>query len=207
MRFLLLIFMVFVAAGAAAQEAAPVGRYEVQGITIDMPTESPATARDAALMAATRHAYTQLQERLLVEGEVLPELDDTALGRTVQDFELSGEKVSAKRYIGMFTIRFRPSVASVENAPVSDMEASNIGVEDIPVTFVFESLSEWQAAKTALRNVAGIRGIHIVGLRRNYVDLNLRYAGNNTATLNAALAAQGLISSNQDGRLYMRLHP
>jgi hypothetical protein len=71
---------------------------------------------------------------------------------------------------------------------------------------VFASLPEWQTARAALRNTADVRGVVITGLRRNYVDVSLRYAGTDAQQLAAALAAQGLVASNENGRWFLRLN-
>jgi hypothetical protein len=189
-----LLFFVFMALAMPALAQNADGRYAISGIVVDMKTENPATARDDALATATRKAYDQLKERLAPEGEVLPALDDNALSRNVQNFELTGEKVSANRYIGTFTIRFRPTVAQAAAGDASSMVAG-ASANDVPVTFTFGNLNEWQAGKAALQNVDGVRGWQIVGLRRNYVDLVVRYVGVDANTFTTALLAQGIAAN------------
>jgi len=195
MRFLFLVLLAVFTVSAHAQDAG--SRYEVTGVNINMPTDNATTARDTALTEATKQAYAQLKDRLAAEGEILPTLSDSAMASAVQDFSVDGEKISAKRYIGSFTIRFRPTVASAVPATESGqpVAATGEGITQIPATFAFGQLSEWVTGRAALRNTNGIRGIQIAGLRRNYVDVNLRYAGGDAGAFAQALAAQGISAS------------
>jgi hypothetical protein len=191
MRILLLILLAVFALPAMAQDVTMPDRYEVRDVKVNITTENPAAARDVGLMEATRQAYAQLKERLATEGEILPTLDDNGMAAAVQDFSIDGEKVSAKRYIGSFTIRFRPTVASA--APITGEygQMAGEGMRDIPVTFAFNQLGEWVTGRNALRNVNGVRAMQIVGLRRNYVDATIRFAGD-PAMFGQMATAQGL---------------
>lgn len=211
-RLLVLCILFFMTLPVQAQDIfAPVAdRYAVSGITIDQATENPATARDAALIEASKLAYGQLKDRFALEGTTLPDLDDAQLSRAMQDFSIDGEKISANRYIGTFTIRFRPSVATGTTAIYKpEASAPTTGVFDVPVTFGFANLTEWQTGRTAIANASGVQGMQIAGLRRNYVDLTVRTTGDADSFM-AALAAQGIQASPPaagvpDQRWFLRL--
>ncbi|MDH5722633.1 MAG: DUF2066 domain-containing protein [Alphaproteobacteria bacterium] len=83
--------------------------FTVEGITVDVTAENSVAARDEALAKAQRDAFTVLAKRMVAEGQVgevsIP--DDDTLNDFVRDFEVTNEKLSAIRYIGTYTFRFR----------------------------------------------------------------------------------------------------
>lgn len=85
--------------------------YTVEGVEVDITAENALEAREQAFNAAQVKAYEMLSERLISNGEtdVVPELDVGAISYMVQDFEVTKEQLSAKRYKGTYTIRFRPA--------------------------------------------------------------------------------------------------
>ena len=83
--------------------------FTVEGITVDVTAENSVAARDEALIKAQREAFAVLAQRMVAEGQAgnvgVP--DDNALSNFVRDFEVTNEKLSAVRYIGTYTFRFR----------------------------------------------------------------------------------------------------
>lgn len=103
--FLLLIGGLLTFTPAWAQ--ADLALYRVQDVTAVMTAPSAAQARDEAIIQAQHQALAALVTRLGVEGAA-DGLDDETVGALVQAFELQKEHASAGRYVGTFTIQFRP---------------------------------------------------------------------------------------------------
>ncbi len=97
-----------VAAISATGEGAEV--FTVRNVEVDVTAGTAAAAREQAIRQAQREAFARLFDRLTPEadGQRAPPLDDGAIEQLVDAFEVEGERTSAVRYIGRFTIRFRP---------------------------------------------------------------------------------------------------
>lgn len=91
------------AAPALTAEAATVA-----DINVDVTADSAAHARDQAVMQAQRQAYAQLCTRLGVP-EAHAKIDDDSLAAMVKSFDIQSERLSAVRYIGVFTVHFKPA--------------------------------------------------------------------------------------------------
>lgn len=180
--FIFLLLLSALPAWAAGED------YTVAGITIDQPTTDATTARDEALGAALAKAYEQLRERRAAAGETLPAAEVGALWKIMQDFEVADERISATRYAGTFTIRFRSTAVAEANAAAVALETANTTSQN--AIFTFSHLMEWQSARAALKNTAGVRAASITAFRRNQVDFSLTYAGAADALV-SALVAQG----------------
>lgn len=85
--------------------------YTVEGVEVDITAKNALVAREEAFNAAQVKAYEILSERLVNNGEkeTVEKLDADAISYMVQDFEVTKEQLSAKRYKGTYTIRFRPA--------------------------------------------------------------------------------------------------
>lgn len=112
-RLLMAIALAFMAVAASQQMAAAAPSLEqlhtVSGIDVDVTADTAAAAREQAIVTAQRRAFSVLVQRLtlLSPGEV-PDIEQRELAGLVNDFEIAGEKSSAVRYLGTFTVRFRP---------------------------------------------------------------------------------------------------
>ncbi len=116
MRTLLCLYSFFLAvflASSLPARAADDPLFTVSGVTVDVTAESAMAARDKAFAEAQAKAFQTLAERLLpagqTEGLALP--DARTLSTLVDDFEVTGEKLSRVRYIGTYTFRFRAAEA------------------------------------------------------------------------------------------------
>ncbi|HYF89868.1 DUF2066 domain-containing protein [Azospirillum sp.] len=98
------------AASAAASAAMPSASdpFAVSGVRVDINGSNPTTVRDQAIREAQAKAWAELYRRL-VPGGTPPRLSDNEIARLVQGFEIDEEKVSASRYVGAITVRFRPN--------------------------------------------------------------------------------------------------
>ncbi|MEM9469476.1 MAG: DUF2066 domain-containing protein [Pseudomonadota bacterium] len=82
--------------------------YTIEGVEVDVQAKNALEAREKAFSEAQVLAYQKLKERL-VEEQVetqASELDAEAISYLVKDFEVTKEQLGAKRYKGVYTIRF-----------------------------------------------------------------------------------------------------
>ncbi|GAA4252494.1 DUF2066 domain-containing protein [Azospirillum formosense] len=103
-----------VAAPAAVPGAAPAAvpaadPFTVSGVKVDVSAANANAARDQAIRDAQVKAWAELYKRLVPSATTVPRVSDIELARLVQGFEIDDEKVSATRYVGSITVRFRPN--------------------------------------------------------------------------------------------------
>lgn len=188
---------------------ATVTDFTVSGIAIDQPTTDATAARDEALETALKKAYDELRTSRMSMGETLPPVESAPLWKLMQDFEVADERISASRYIGTFTIRFRSHAladASTQAAAAAETAAGPVPAQ--PAVFRFTNLMEWQSARNALKNTVGVKSTNVSGFRRNQVDLQIMYSGPVDAVVKG-LNAQGFSVSTQPGDSniwYLALH-
>lgn len=114
---LLALFLVLAAVPAAmaqapgAAPAAPAGTeaFTVSGIAVDVSAANANAARDEAINQAQRKAWDELYRRIAPGAGNAPRMSDVDLSRLVQGFSIDEERVSATRYLGSMTVRFRPA--------------------------------------------------------------------------------------------------
>lgn len=87
--------------------------YTVEGVEVDVTAANAVKAREEALKQAQVKAFEQLALTTLGEEGMaaysMPD-PDTVMA-LVQDFEVTNEQLSSRRYKGVFTVRFRPALA------------------------------------------------------------------------------------------------
>lgn len=93
-------------APAAVPAADP---FTVSGVKVDVSAANANAARDQAIRDAQVKAWAELYKRLVPTASSVPRVSDIELARLVQGFEIDDEKVSATRYVGSITVRFRPN--------------------------------------------------------------------------------------------------
>ncbi len=95
-------------AGVQAQDT---GSFTVEGVQVDVTAKNAVEARTKALDEAQVKAYKMWLETNLGKDKAAAQgdLDPLAVSAMVQDFEVTNEQISAVRYKGTFTVRFRPS--------------------------------------------------------------------------------------------------
>ncbi len=102
--------------------------YTVEGVEVDVTAENAVKAREKAVDEAQVKAYKMLAERFLgaqaMQTFVVP--DPITVSTLVQDFEVTKEQLSSKRYKGTYTVRFRP------NAMKTSMATKGISYSDAP---------------------------------------------------------------------------
>lgn len=107
---LLLGFLLPHAAPARASE----GAYIVRDVKVDILSESAVKARDKAFGEAQKTAFMKLATRYLSPEELttFTPPDAQTIAGMVQDFEVQNEQLSTKRYVGLYTFRFKANVAN-----------------------------------------------------------------------------------------------
>ena len=174
--------------------------YTVTDVKIDVTADSAAHARDQALMQAERKAYEQLCARLEADSDAKKLSDDDIAG-LVASFEVQNERLSAVRYIGIFTIHFNPSAvqrtisvsysppaAAVEEPPPPPVSS----FAHVFVAVQADSLPIWAQLKRRLSTVSQVVRIDTLTLKRGLINIDLFYNGSIDDLKNAA-ADQGLI--------------
>jgi hypothetical protein len=107
-RFVLILFLSLIAAPVRAQGGDDAVLYEVTDVAADITADSAAHARDQAIAEAQRSAFEQLLTRLGADSSLAGKLTDDDIATLVQNFEVQNERTSSVRYIGVFTVHFRP---------------------------------------------------------------------------------------------------
>ena len=77
-------------------------------VPVDITADSAAHARDQAIAEAQRSGFEQLLGRLGADTALASKLTDDDIATLVQNFEVQNERTSSVRYIGTFTVQFRP---------------------------------------------------------------------------------------------------
>jgi len=183
--------------------------YTVTDVTADVTADTSSHARDQALMQAERSAFGQLCGRLGIPDTVAAKLNDDAVAALVQSFEVQSERLSAVRYIGVFTIRFKPSAVQKKlgksiTAGATDMSgAPPLPTEDVkpvqngPVSHMIvavrtESLAAWSQIRRRLNAAPPVAQVQTIDLGRGMSHIDLSYGGT-VSDLQQALTTQGLV--------------
>lgn len=153
-----LVFCLF----AASFNAARADLYTVEGVEVDVTAKNALEAREKAFTEAQVKAYQELRERLVnsdVEAQA-GELDAESISFMVKDFEVTKEQLSAKRYKGTYTIRFRPD--SFQKQVIEQGQTySDIPRGAVLVLPFYQSGSQtilWDSANPFLSAWARVRG-------------------------------------------------
>ncbi|HYE00253.1 MAG TPA: DUF2066 domain-containing protein [Alphaproteobacteria bacterium] len=142
-----LVLAAFAAVAPAAAQSPPgeAELYTVRDVEVDVTAANATAARERAIAEGQQKAFARLAERLVSETDRarLPQLDATAVADLVRDFEVQQEKVSAVRYLGTLTYRFRP------NAVKSLFRGSGVAAieQPAPATLVLPVLREGGRAR------------------------------------------------------------
>ncbi|MGE3622474.1 MAG: DUF2066 domain-containing protein [Bdellovibrionales bacterium] len=110
MRLPLILFaFLWLLAGPVLAQGGDAMLYEVSDVSADVTADSAAHARDQAIAEAQRTALEQLLSRLGADSSLAGEADDDTIAALVKNFEVQNERTSSVRYIGVFTVHFRPA--------------------------------------------------------------------------------------------------
>jgi hypothetical protein len=180
--------------------------YTVTDVAADVTADNANHARDQALMQAERSAFTQLCAKLNAP-DASAKMTDDALASLVQSFEVQSERVSALRYNGVFTIRFKPAAiqrklgkymnAGGDNggapAGVESGKAPPVGpISHLMVAVQTDSLPAWTQMKRRLIAVPQVAKIDTIDLGRGVSHIDLSYGGS-LDQLQDAVTGQGFV--------------
>ena len=104
----LLFFAVFL--NVSAYAADPI--FTVENIAVDAKAENALAAREKAFEEARVKAFEELAKRMLPEHELatFQTPEPLTISTMIKDFEIVNEKLSAVRYVGTYTFRFKDDV-------------------------------------------------------------------------------------------------
>ena len=181
--------------------------YTVTDVNADVTADHSGHARDQALTQAERTAFAQLCTRLNVPAERVAKFSDDDIAALVQSFDLQSERLSAVRYIGVFTLHFKQAAvqkkigkyagtvnSSAENpVPVAEGKVLPSGpLSHVMITVQTPSLAVWTQIKRRLNDVPQIAKMDVISLGRGASRIDLSYAGS-IGDLEQAVTAQGLV--------------
>ena len=193
-------------AGAAPAATASTDPYTLTDISADVTADTASHARDQALTQAEHTAYEQLCARLSVPDSAAKVSDDS-VASLVQSFDVQSEKLSAVRYIGVFTIHFKPAAItkklghligglpdSAYGVPYDEVahNAALAAASHLTVAVQTPSLSAWTQTKRRLTAISQVVSVDTLDLGRSVSHIDLRYTGS-LEELQGTLTAQGLI--------------
>lgn len=136
--------------------------YTVEDVEVDVTAKNAVEAREKAFMEAQVKAYQMLKERLLVGSPDISvdELDAESISFLVQDFEVTKEQLTTKRYKGNYTIRFRPDAFQkkmvAENKTFTDLPRGDVLIlpfyQSASDTILWDRTNPFMAAWTRARS-------------------------------------------------------
>ncbi|HEU0118258.1 MAG TPA: DUF2066 domain-containing protein, partial [Alphaproteobacteria bacterium] len=167
--YLLVILLVFgfLATPALAQMAAPDNDsnvFSVADVAVDATADNGVHARDLAIAQAQRAAFDQLLDRLGADSSMEKKLSDDDIATLVQNFEVQSERTSATRYIGTYTVQFRPTAVrdylGKHNTSYTETRAKPIVVMPIFANdghpILWEDKTKWRMAWDADARSGGL---------------------------------------------------
>ncbi|MCB1782701.1 MAG: DUF2066 domain-containing protein [Alphaproteobacteria bacterium] len=88
--------------------------FVVRDVRVDVTSENSVAARDEAFVKAQVQAFEILKQRMVDERQAanMATPDPLAISAMIQDYEITDEKLSAVRYVGTYTFRFKPQAVS-----------------------------------------------------------------------------------------------
>ncbi|MBL4804879.1 MAG: DUF2066 domain-containing protein [Alphaproteobacteria bacterium] len=108
-KALIVFAMVLCVWTTAADAQATNALFTVEDVKVDVTAENALKAREQAFEQAQLQAFQELTKRMLSSPQQTDysNLPVQTISALVQDYEVKNEKLSAKRYIGTYTFRFR----------------------------------------------------------------------------------------------------
>ena len=130
--------------------------YTVRSIPLDATASDSSKARSYAIAEGQERAFIGLLKRLTLprDHSRIPVLNQEEISNYVQDFEISDEKRSDKRYIAELTVRFKRKMVkaflAAEGVPFS--EAESVPIVVLPIyrmgksSILWEDVNPWREA-------------------------------------------------------------
>lgn len=162
--FALFLTVIFFSAIVFAQDNDETALYQVSDVEVDITAANAAQARDQAIVQAQRLAFSQLLARLGADPEIEKKASNDSIGHLVKALEVQQEKLSSTRYLGTFTIRFKPSAvrAFLNKEGIKYSEVSGNPVTVLPITrsgsryVMWEDRTEWRAVWEKVSGKGGV---------------------------------------------------
>lgn len=113
--------------------------FVVQGVKVDVTAGNSVAAQNQAFDEAQNKAFRTLAQRMVVEAQAASVSTPNALtiSSLVKDYEVTDEQVSAVRYVGTYTFRFREAAVS-KFFSVSGVTFTNVGSKTLLILPVFQ---------------------------------------------------------------------
>lgn len=154
--------------------------YTVRNIAADETADTAAAARDIALQAARRAAFSRLTRRIVPPQDLsrLPVPPDETLANLVKDFEVAGEKSRGQRYLAALTLRFDPDKfrdllrgLNIRNSETAAKAMLIIPVYDTPAGRLLWEANAWRDALVAAVASTGSSDDRLAPLRMPLGDI------------------------------------
>lgn len=157
---LLALALLFLASPVRAEDETPI--YRVADVIVDVTSGNASLARDMAIVQAQKQAFMQLMERLGASGPLNMGNDDMAA--FVQSLEIQKEHAAGVRYLGTFTVQFKPDVVRnyLTQKGVTFVEARPQPVLVLPILrskgkdILWEDTTPWHVAWADTAKKAGL---------------------------------------------------
>ncbi len=192
----------------------------VGDVHVDVTAKTAAAARDKAIADAQRIGFEKLMQQMLPnpadQARVKPSQEQ--IEGFVQDFAVENERVSAVRYLGVYSVRFRAGrihkyltdsgitatgdVSSIETAGSATPAAADDSAQPSPtgggqttsyaIAMPLGGIADWVQARNKLTGLPGVQRLSLDVLTRDAASFTLDFAGDPLA-LQAALAGTGFI--------------
>lgn len=105
MGALAVCFYTLMVGPAMAQSGNPL--FTIENVKVDVSAENALKAREQAFEQAQLKAFKELASRMLPDTQSVETPPLMAISTMIQDYEVSDEKLSSKRYIGTYKFRFK----------------------------------------------------------------------------------------------------
>lgn len=204
MRYsLIAVFFLMLAFSAQPARAQDASSFTVSGIKADATAASAVDARQLAFDKAQQDAFTALASRFLTEDQMKtfqppPALEITTL---VDDFEITQEQLSAVRYVGTYTFRFKPAATrawfgakSAAMPPVAAQQPTTppamtetapsfqAAILAAPSSMMrahvrFAGLPQWIGIERAIQRTPGVIGTSLSSLKQGEAFIDIKYQG------------------------------
>lgn len=113
--------------------------FVVEGVKVDVTAGNSVAAQNKAFDEAQNRAFSILAQRMVVEAQAASVSTPNALtiSSLVKDYEVTDEQLSAVRYVGTYTFRFREAAVS-KFFSVSGVTFTNVGSKTLLILPVFQ---------------------------------------------------------------------
>lgn len=201
--------------------------FVVEDVSVDVTAKNSVEAQDQAFDVAQNKAFRILAQRMVDDAQAaaLPMPDPITVSSLIKDYEVTNEQLSAVRYIGTYTFRFREKAVS-EYFSVSGVSFTETGSKTLMVLPVFQKdgknsiwsedniwMHAWGAAELSrglvpvevpigdLMDISDIDDHNALSYSRSNLDRMLARYGASEAAVMIAVPDMMLIAVNEDSEI------